>query len=414
MQLWTDEMEALRTETRVAVHESLASVIEMMGGGAFDAEGLSRDEQVALARQAMTNIYYPSPEAELREFAGVPCRVFTPSGRASAIYLHFHGGGMMIGAPEMSDYSSVDLRDRFNLAVVSVDYRLAPEHPHPAGPDDGVTVADWLLANGERELGASRLILGGESAGGYMSAIVLLRIRDELCAIDRVAGANLVFGVYDWGRSPSQRGIRPAAGPDLLDPVGIEFFTECYLPGLTDDERRDPSISPAFADLSDLAARAHERRHVGPLAGRHAHALRPVGGCGQRGRPGRAARDAARIHGRPGRDGGHLDAAHQRLVRRHPSAGRAEVPPPTPGRQTRRPSTIRVKRRSAAAQLSLCILGRERDRVDEPQHVVGVDVGADDAGLLGPRDLGLQRWCAARCTRTDRRRAPRARPRRAR
>ena len=252
MQLWTDEMEALRTETRVAVHESLASVIEMMGGGAFDAEGLSRDEQVALARQAMTNIYYPSPEAELREIAGVPCRVFTPSGRASAIYLHFHGGGMMIGAPEMSDYSSVDLRDRFNLAVVSVDYRLAPEHPHPAGPDDGVTVADWLLANGERELGASRLILGGESAGGYMSAIVLLRIRDELCAIDRVAGANLVFGVYDWGRSPSQRGIRPAAGPDLLDPVGIEFFTECYLPGLTDDERRDPSISPAFADLSDL------------------------------------------------------------------------------------------------------------------------------------------------------------------
>ena len=85
-----------------------------------------------------------------------------------------------------------------------------------------------------------------------MSAIVLLRIRDELHAADRVDGANLVFGVYDWGRSPSQRGIRPTAGPDLLDPVGIEFFTECYLPGLTDDERRDPSISPAFADLRDL------------------------------------------------------------------------------------------------------------------------------------------------------------------
>ena len=72
---------------------------------------------------------------------------------ATAIYLHFHGGGMMIGAPEMSDYSSVDLRDRFGMAVVSVDYRLAPEHPHPAGPDDGVAVAEWLLTNGEREFG---------------------------------------------------------------------------------------------------------------------------------------------------------------------------------------------------------------------------------------------------------------------
>ncbi len=253
MRLWTDEMEALRAETRVAVDESLASVIEMMGGSdPAVSETLTRDERVALARKSMEIMYYPSPDAVLREIAGVPCRVFTPAGPASAIYLHFHGGGMMIGAPEMSDYSSVDLRDRFNLAVVSVDYRLAPEHPHPAGPDDGVAVAAWLLANGEQEFGASRLLVGGESAGGYMAAIVALRIRDELHAIERVAGANLVFGVYDWGRSPSQRGIRPSPGLDLLDPVGIEFFTECYLPGLTDDERRDPSISPAFADLANL------------------------------------------------------------------------------------------------------------------------------------------------------------------
>jgi len=254
MQLWTDEMEAMRPETRAAVDESLGPIIAMMGGdaGAAGPETLTRGEQVARARTSMESMYYPSPDAVLREIAGVPCRVFTPTGPARAIYLHFHGGGMMIGAPEMSDYSSVDLRDRYDLAVVSVDYRLAPEHPYPAGPDDGVAVAEWLLANGERELGASRLILGGESAGGYMAAIVALRIRDELGAIDRVAGANLVFGVYDWGRSPSQRGIRATPGLDLLDPVGIEFFTECYLPGRTDDERRDPSISPAFADLRSL------------------------------------------------------------------------------------------------------------------------------------------------------------------
>lgn len=254
MKLWTDEVEALRAEARAAVDESLPAIVEMMGAGndAATATTLTRDEQVASARKAMESVYYPSPEAVVRDIAGVPCRVFTPDGPATAIYLHFHGGGMIIGAPEMSDFSSVDLRDRFDMAVVSVDYRLGPEHPHPAGPDDGVAVAAWLLEHGDEEFGASRIIVGGESAGGYMAAIVLLRIRDELHAADRVIGANLVFGVYDWGRSPSQRGLRATAGIDLLDPVGIEFFTECYLPGATDDERRDPSVSPAFADLHDL------------------------------------------------------------------------------------------------------------------------------------------------------------------
>ena len=253
MQLWTDDVEAMRAEARAAVDESLGAIIEMMGGQDPAADPtLTRDERVAKARKQMEVAYFPSPEAELREIAGVPCRVFTTQEPASAVYLHFHGGGMMIGAPEMSDYASVDFRDRFGVAVVSVDYRLAPEYPHPAGPDDGVAVAAWLLEHGEREFGSSRIIVGGESAGGYMAAIVLLRMRDELHAVERVIGANLVFGVYDWGRSPSQRGTRPTSGLDLLDPVGIEFFTECYLPGMTDDERRDPSISPAFADLRDL------------------------------------------------------------------------------------------------------------------------------------------------------------------
>jgi len=115
-----------------------------------------------------------------------------------------------------------------------------------------VAVAAWLLEHGEGEFGSSRIIVGGESAGGYMAAIVLLRIRDELHAAERVLGANLVFGVYDWGRSPSQRGVRPHDGPDVLSPDNILWFTECYLPDRTDDERRDPAVSPAFADLSNL------------------------------------------------------------------------------------------------------------------------------------------------------------------
>jgi acetyl esterase/lipase len=168
------------------------------------------------------------------------------------VYLHFHGGGMVAGAPEMMDLGSVHMAKTYDVAVVSVDYRKAPEHPYPAGPDDGVSVAAWLLEHADAEFGSARLFTGGESAGGYMTAAVLVRIRDELDAADRVLGANLVFGVYDWGRSPSQRGLRPHDGPDVLDPDGITWFTESYLPDMTDDERRDPAISPAFADLHGL------------------------------------------------------------------------------------------------------------------------------------------------------------------
>jgi acetyl esterase len=250
MELWTEDCEDLREEARTTVAAAL-SVLAETAFGTTDPDA-STEEKVASARAAMAMFSAPVDEAEERVIAGVPCRVFVPEGPASAVYLHFHGGGMILGTPEMNDEGNLALSRDHGLAVVSVDYRLAPEHPFPAGPDDGVAVAAWLLEHGEAEFGSRRMLIGGESAGGYMSAAVALRIRDELDAIDRVLGLELVFGVYDWGRSPSQRGLRPFAGPDLLDPDGIRFFTDCYLPGMSDEERRDPAVSPAFAGLAGM------------------------------------------------------------------------------------------------------------------------------------------------------------------
>jgi len=248
--LWSDDVEAMRPEAREAVANGFSVLSEMLGRG---GEPPSDPVERAAAQRAHYAATFPTvPEAVDREIAGVRCRVLTPDGPPKALYLHFHGGGMVVGMPEMNDVGNRALARTHDVTVVSVDYRLAPEHPYPAGPDDGIAVARWLLEHAESEYGTSRFVLGGESAGGYMAAAVLLRIRDELDAIDRVLGANLVYGVYDWGRSPSQRGVRPHAGPDVLDPEGIEFFTDCYVPGRTDDERRDPAISPAFADLRGL------------------------------------------------------------------------------------------------------------------------------------------------------------------
>lgn len=253
MKLWSHEMDAERAEARDAVARGFAAFSELLGSN--DGVGPATGDVAAIVRrqrERMRALAIRVPEAQDREIAGVRCRVFLPEGRARGVYLHFHGGGMVSGSPEMNDVPNREMTRQHGLAVVSADYRLAPEHPHPAGPDDGVGVAAWLLEHAEAELGSGRLLIGGESAGGYMAAAVLLRVRDELRAIERFAGANLVFGVYDWGRSPSQRGIRPHEGPDVLDPKAIALFTECYLPGRTDDQRRDPTISPAFADLRGL------------------------------------------------------------------------------------------------------------------------------------------------------------------
>jgi acetyl esterase/lipase len=253
MKLWSDEIDAMRPEARDAVANGMEAMRAMIGNRAAIDPTLDKFVRAKQQREMFALSYVLAPEAVEREIAGVRCRVFTPEQQpARAVYLHFHGGGMILGAPEMNDTANLDLCRRTGMAVVSVDYRMAPEHPYPAGPDDGVAVAAWLLEHGKGEFGSARLLTGGESAGGYMAAAVLLRIRDELGAADRVDGANLVYGVHDWGRPPSQRGIRPTDVVDILDPAGIVFFGDCYLPGMTDDERRAPDISPAFADLSDL------------------------------------------------------------------------------------------------------------------------------------------------------------------
>jgi len=248
--MWSDDIDAMRPEAREVVAAGFAAFAEMLGRDV--THPVDPFERAAAQRALYDKNFQTVPEGVDREIAGVRCRVFTPDRPARAIYLHFHGGGMVVGKPEMNDLGNRATARAHDVTVVSVDYRLAPEHPYPAGPDDGVAVAAWLLEHAETELGASTFVLGGESAGGYMAAAVLLRMRDELDAIDRVRGANLVFGVHDWGRSPSQRGIRPQRGQDILDPEGIQFFVDCYVPGMTDDERRDPAISPAFADLRGL------------------------------------------------------------------------------------------------------------------------------------------------------------------
>jgi acetyl esterase/lipase len=175
-------------------------------------------------------------------------RVLRPP-RVDAVYLHIHGGGWVLGAADQQDPLLWHLANAANVAVVSVDYRLAPEHPYPAGPDDCEDAALWAVAHAASDLGSGRLLIGGESAGAHLAAVTMLRLRDRH-GLTPFEAANLVFGAFDLSWTPS---VRAWGDRNLIlsTPI-IEWFGECFLPGIDAEARRDPDISPLYADLRGL------------------------------------------------------------------------------------------------------------------------------------------------------------------
>jgi acetyl esterase/lipase len=248
MKLWDDELEALRPQLRDEADAFIVSFVDEE-----DDSGLPTAERVARQRASHDARVLRSETPVDREIPGpagpMRLRTFVPD-QVDAVLLHIHGGGFVTGSPEMTDLLHEALSKELNLAFASVDYRLAPEHPYPAGPDDCEAAALWLLEHAEREFGTARLLIGGESAGAHLAACTLLRLRDRHDAADRFAGANLVFGWYDLGGTPSQLGSPER--PDVLTVELLRYFAELFTPGRSVEERRDPDISPLYADLHGL------------------------------------------------------------------------------------------------------------------------------------------------------------------
>jgi acetyl esterase len=176
----------------------------------------------------------------------VPVRVLLPD-TITGIYLHIHGGGWAFGRAHHSDIRNEQIARHCKMAVVSVDYRLAPEQPYPAGPDDCEAVAAWLAQNARAEFGSNRLVIGGESAGGHLAALTLLRMRDRHGFSD-FSGANLVYGAFDLSMTPSQR--RWGEHYLVLSDGFIRWSMEGFVPDA--EQRRDPEVSPLYADLHGL------------------------------------------------------------------------------------------------------------------------------------------------------------------
>lgn len=191
-----------------------------------------------------------SSRADIVEIDGpagpLPLRIIAPE-RPRGIYVHIHGGGWTWGTADEQDPWLDRLADRCGLAVVSVEYRLAPENPYPAGPDDCEAAALWVLREAESRFGTSRLFIGGESAGAHLAAVTLLRLRDRH-GLAPFRGANLFAGCYNLALTPSVR----LWGPErlILNTNDIRVFADNFCGHAAD--RADPDISPLYADLKGL------------------------------------------------------------------------------------------------------------------------------------------------------------------
>lgn len=204
------------------------------------------------ARESGNGIFGPVvtvPEAVNREIpspAGpVTVRIQVPE-KVEGVYLEIHGGGWVFGRAHHGDLANQRIAKNANVAIVSVDYRLAPEHPYPAGPDDCEAAAKWLVENAKAEFGTDNIVIGGGSAGAHLAAVTLLRMRDRH-GYTGFKGANLVFGVFDVGQTPSSRtfGERHL----VLSTQSMAWFGKHYV---GEADTTDPDISPLFAELHDM------------------------------------------------------------------------------------------------------------------------------------------------------------------
>ncbi|MGI8662252.1 MAG: alpha/beta hydrolase [Acidimicrobiales bacterium] len=210
---------------------------------------------LAVARAGQEGMAGPAAEnVELIEIAGptgpLVARVIRPD-RIEGVCLDVHGGGWCLGSARQQDPFLVALGTRLGVATVSVDYRLAPEHPFPAGVDDVEAAVRGFLDFAPSHFGTDRLVVQGASAGAHLLTLALLRIRDSdgAEALQPIRGAHLLFGGYDLSATPSAAN---ALGAPIIPTRTIDAFVDHFVPGRDVRARRQPDCSPLYADLRDL------------------------------------------------------------------------------------------------------------------------------------------------------------------
>jgi acetyl esterase len=180
----------------------------------------------------------------------VPIRIYYPAGAGGLLpaYIYSHGGGFVVGDLDMVETICRTICKEANIVVVSIDYRLAPEHPFPAGLEDVIAATRWVSQNGAKlGIDTGRLAIGGDSAGGNLAAAAAQRFagNSEVALRYQV----LVYPVTDLTCSqPSYKDLGTGY-PLTLD--RMRFYISQYLPNpaAAADARASPLLAKSFAGL---------------------------------------------------------------------------------------------------------------------------------------------------------------------
>jgi len=192
----------------------------------------------------------------------IPLRIYTPETKPRArlpALVFFHGGGLVAGSLDTHDALCRTLAEGIGAKVVSVDYRLAPEHPFPAAIEDSLAATQWVSANAATlEIDPGRIAVGGDSGGGTLAAVVAQMAKEA--GGPKIAFQFLLCPVLDFAtESPSRRDF---AEGYLLDRTTMESDLAHYAPG----DLMDPRVSPLRAlDLAGLPPAAIHTAEFDPL-----------------------------------------------------------------------------------------------------------------------------------------------------
>ena len=219
-----------------------------------DLRTLSPDEGRRISEETSRRWQLSDPPAvesvEQRSCDGpngpVSLRIYRPTGSPNErmpCLVFYHGGGWVLGSLDGVDGLCRTLCQEAQLVVISVDYRLAPEHQFPTGVEDCWAATCWVAENAE-SLGIDplKLVVGGDSAGGNLAASVALRARDQ--AFPQLAGQVLIYPVTDL--TQSQPSYESFAEGYLLTRDSMTWFIQQYLPQATD--LKTPEASVLFAE----------------------------------------------------------------------------------------------------------------------------------------------------------------------
>lgn len=178
----------------------------------------------------------------------IPVKILTPKGEGPfPLLVYLHGGGWVIGSPATHEKLCAELADGAGVVVVSVDYRLAPEHPAPAALEDCVAAIRWSVENAPTiNADPSRFAIGGDSAGANLAAAAALQLRDS--AGPQASLLLLIYGCYDLAFE-TQSCVENGEGK-ILTLQSMHWFRQHYLSNGAD--LRDPLISPIHANLGGL------------------------------------------------------------------------------------------------------------------------------------------------------------------